>query len=94
MAQIEDVTAAGQAAEVRIYTLVGCSACSVARMVLRRQGIRFDEVRRWSPARLLSGRRPRCYEALLVEREGHIAQRFRCDSREQAMEGHFSEGYA
>ena len=34
----------GQLAEVRIYTLAGCGACSIARRVLRRRGIEFEEV--------------------------------------------------
>jgi glutaredoxin 3 len=35
----------GDRAEVRLYTLAGCMACGVARRLLRRRGIAFEEVR-------------------------------------------------
>jgi len=35
----------GSGAEVRLYTLPGCAACGVARRLLRRRGISFEEVR-------------------------------------------------
>jgi glutaredoxin 3 len=35
----------GNGAEVRLYTLPGCAACVVARRLLRRRGISFEEVR-------------------------------------------------
>lgn len=33
-----------QSARVRLYTVPGCAACGVARRLLRRRGIEFDEV--------------------------------------------------
>lgn len=35
----------GESAEVVLYTLSGCGACSLARRILRRRGIDFEEVR-------------------------------------------------
>lgn len=33
-----------QTADVRLYTLPGCAACGVARRLLRRRGIEFEEI--------------------------------------------------
>ena len=40
-----DQASPGHTAEVRLYTLAGCAACGVARRLLRRRGITFDEIR-------------------------------------------------
>ncbi|MBK5116830.1 MAG: hypothetical protein JJE23_07910 [Thermoleophilia bacterium] len=40
-----DQASPAHTAEVRLYTLAGCAACGVARRLLRRRGITFDEIR-------------------------------------------------